>query len=468
MSCNICCNDFNQSRNCEVKCAHCQFSACRTCCQTYILDQTVAKCMNNNCEKEWTRKFLVENFTKKFVSQDWKKNREKVLFDREKALLPATQGVVEERKNKDRIKKEIEDVDDLIRDLRTRRANLETAYHRGGSVVVGQERRQFIRACPDEDCRGFLSSQWKCGTCSKWTCPDCHVVKGDRHDSEHTCNPADVETVKLLNQDTKPCPKCATGIYKIEGCDQMWCTQCHTAFSWRTGRIETRIHNPHFYEWQRRNNGEAPRNVGDFVCGRELNYRTTGVLTNNLRMKLNNRSESGRDPQNVRVIYRQLDRLVQSVLHLQQVQMPTYTVDQVENNLNLRVEYLMNELSEEDFKIRVQRANKQHEKKREIGEVIHLYVQTVTDIMYRLNEYAKNNEDIVNHESQTKANSDAEREVIINKTMSILNESLAIRDYANECLADIAITYGSKKKAIRIYSHEDIHYLGPRDVLYTC
>jgi hypothetical protein len=32
----------------------------------------------------------------------------------------------------------------------------------------------------------------------------------------------------------------------------MWCTQCHTAFSWRTGAEETRVHNPHFYEWMRR------------------------------------------------------------------------------------------------------------------------------------------------------------------------------------------------------------------------
>lgn len=470
MSCNICCDNFNQSRNCEVKCAHCQFSACRSCCQTYILDQTVAKCMNNNCEKEWTRKFLVDNFTKKFVSQDWKKNREKVLFDREKALLPATQGIVEERKNKALIKKEIEDVDDLIRDLRIRRADLETAYHRGGSVVVGQERRQFIRACPDEDCRGFLSSQWKCGTCSKWTCPDCHVVKGDRHDSEHTCNPADVETVKLLNQDTKPCPKCATGIYKIEGCDQMWCTQCHTAFSWRTGRIETRIHNPHFYEWQRRNNnGEAPRNVGDFVCGRELDYRSSAALCNNLRTKINFRLDgNGREPQSVRLLCRRIDRLVQSALHLQEVQLPVYNVDQVENNLNLRVEYLMKELSEEDFKVRVQRANKQHEKKREIGEVIHLYIQTVTDIVYRLNEYARNDEDLIIQGSLNRANSDEEREVISNKAIAMLDESLAIRDYANECLADIATTYGSKKKAIRIYCHEDIHYRGPREVLYSC
>ena len=70
--------------------------------------------MNNDCSKEWTRKFLVENFTKKFVTDDWKKNIEKVLFDREKALLPATQGVVEQRKDKVRIKKEIEEVERLI------------------------------------------------------------------------------------------------------------------------------------------------------------------------------------------------------------------------------------------------------------------------------------------------------------------------------------------------------------------
>ena len=27
------------------------------------------------------------------------------------------------------------------------------------------ERKAFIKRCPADDCRGFLSSQWKCGLC---------------------------------------------------------------------------------------------------------------------------------------------------------------------------------------------------------------------------------------------------------------------------------------------------------------
>jgi hypothetical protein len=155
---------------------------------------------------------------------------------------------------------------------------------------------------------------------------------------------------------------------------------------------------------------------------------------------------------------------VQSGLHLQRVQLPAYTVDHVENNLELRVSYLMKEIDEDTFKTRVQRANKQHEKKREIGDVIHLYLQTVTDIVHRLGDYAKTP---LVEGKKIKAINTEERTEIKNRSNAILNEAEAIRDYANECLRDIGNTYGSKAKAIRIYDAADHHYRGPRDVLYT-
>jgi len=43
----------------------------------------------------------------------------------------------------------------------------------------------------------------------------------------------------------------------------MWCTQCRTAFSWTTGEIEIKIHNPHYYEWLRSTRGTVPRDVND-------------------------------------------------------------------------------------------------------------------------------------------------------------------------------------------------------------
>jgi hypothetical protein len=57
----------------------------------------------------------------------------------------------------------------------------------------------------------------------------------------------------------------------------MFCTACNDcAFDWVTGRIETVIHNPHYYEFQRqRNGGQAPRVAGDILCGREVDHATT-------------------------------------------------------------------------------------------------------------------------------------------------------------------------------------------------
>ena len=427
--------------------------------------------MNNECDKAWTRKFLVKQFTKKFINTTWKNTLETIGLEKEKALLPATQGIVEQIIERERIRGEINEVDRLIRELYYRRSNLNTEYHRGGNVTVGNERRHFIRACPGENCRGFLSTQWKCGLCSQWTCPNCHVIKGPRQDSEHTCNPDDLKTAKLLDNDTKSCPKCATGIYKIEGCDQMWCTQCHTAFSWRTGRIETHIHNPHYYEWQRRNNnGVAPRNIGDFQCGREINHYTSRTITDKIRdVYLENGYDSTYRPNVTDRIDRpahlsrtpimdelciKIDNILRSTIHLQRVQLPTYQVNDVENNQELRIGFLRKQISEDEFKIKIQRANKLHQKKREIGEIIHLFIQTVTDIMYRINDSVSNKRGCTTKE---------ERDTVYQNIQNNLSEVNEIIKYTDECFEDIASTYNCKKRKIKIYTSRERY----REVLIT-
>ena len=79
-----------------------------------------------------------------------------------------------------------------------------------------------------------------------------------------------IESANLIKKETRPCPQCAVPIYKISGCDQMWCTQCQIAFSWNTGKVVVggTIHNPHYFQFMR-NGGVigAERNPDDVVCG---------------------------------------------------------------------------------------------------------------------------------------------------------------------------------------------------------
>ncbi len=55
----------------------------------------------------------------------------------------------------------------------------------------------------------------------------------------------------------------------LRNCSQMYCITCQTPWDWNTGKIVTSgvIHNPHYYEWMKRNGKDAPRNPADVPCG---------------------------------------------------------------------------------------------------------------------------------------------------------------------------------------------------------
>ena len=440
--------DFRASKNPCVKCPYCDIEACRSCCSRYIIDQRAGKCMNNGCDNEWTRQFLAKTFPKQWMSKEWKNMREGVLFDREKALLPATQPIAAELAEKDKIMDEIREVDKLMKELKNRRNNLEWKIQQMGQeglrVEIGtrkQKQSSFVRACPSGDCRGYVDISWKCGLCSKKVCKDCHLIVDDA--STHVCNEDDVATAKLLDKDTKPCPKCSTGIFKIAGCDQMWCTQCHTAFDWKTGRIETNVHNPHYFEYMRRTNGTGvPRNQGDhYVCGETVDHRVVRSLLSSLK--------------NIGRARELVSNTIETVLHLRDVQMGKYRTDQVEDNLGLRVDYLLGHTTEAVFKTKVQRANKAFDKKREIFQVADLLQRTITEILLRMNmdfrEYKVDANDTYVLDGVVVCDDDR-RILTADVVEPYLQELKGIREYANECLVDISKTYGSKLLTMAYYS----------------
>jgi len=412
-TCSICVENLNKTSRSLVKCEYCDHNACKSCYQRYILDLTQPKCMNNGCERPWTRKFLAQTFSHSFINITLRKHREQVLFEKERALLPSTQPIVENIIKSEKIRAEMLELQNRIMEMA-----IESNRLLNRRFVVG-ERAHFVRACPDAECRGFLSSQWKCGICEKWTCPTCHELKGMARDVEHTCHPDNVATAQLLANDTKPCPNCGTGIFKIDGCDQMWCTECRTAFSWRTGRIQAHVHNPHYYEWLRRSGAELAREPGDVPCAREITNMTARQIVTVMkvhdRYTLSQLREDG------------IFRLCRQIVHLRYATRERYDVatEHDIDNQDLRIEYLRNRISETAFKTLLQRNDKRIQKKREIHGIIQLVVQTLTDIVLRFQSEVTTN-------------------IAWNNDYSILDESLAIKEYANECLQEVAKTFGSK------------------------
>lgn len=224
------------------------------------------------------------------------------------------------------------------------------------------ETTRFIGHCPQDDCKGYLDSAYICGLCNEKTCRSCR-----KPEHKDDCDKDLVETIKLLAKDTKGCPNCGVPIFKISGCSQMWCSSCHTAFNWDTGKVETgRIHNPHFYEWQRKNGG-VTRELGDVRCGGIVDF-------NSLMYRLTNSHVEFKLVTYVTNAYRYS-------IHIRHVEMPI--IRHVENdiyNRNLRVRYLIGDFTEKKWLIALKKRDKLREKRQAELMILTMLVDTMDDL----------------------------------------------------------------------------------------
>jgi hypothetical protein len=338
-----------------------------------------------------------------------------ILFEREKCLMPGTLHAVERVKT-------IRNLDVLIQQaqeevFRAQRhvlqlMNQQPHLKNGGNMDVSFEKRKFIRKCPSENCKGFLTTQWNCTLCEKHICKDCNEPIENENLTVHECDNNNVQTVELLKKDTKPCPSCGTMIFKISGCNQMWCPECHTAFDWLTLKIETgRVHNPHYYEFQRTaHGGTIAREPGDIPCGGlptglEL-YRS---LSDNYRCK---RMFVG-DAQKITNIH----MLVTHVLAIE-------FDERVDDAESLRVRYMMNELSENDYKKILQRKEKFREKRRDVQQIFRMFCDVISDHMRQIVNGELSKEDCI-----------------------VMLERL--RDYTNKAFQKVQKRYGLKAPHIQ-------------------
>ena len=267
-------------------------------------------------------------------------------------------------------KKEIDELRRKLYDIeQLRNTNIRKIWRIKNGKDKGQSDQKFIMPCPQESCRGFLSTGYKCGICNLFTCPKCLEIVGDKRiNPDHVCDEDKVKSAELIKATTKPCPGCGERIQKIEGCDQMWCTGCHTAFSWRTGAIDNgTIHNPHFYQYQRNNQGAAPRNPRDLHCGGMPNWwnirrkilRYASTLSKEVRKRLDK----------VMDVCTTLHRTVNHITHVSLVE-TRQKIQQLSDFQELRVQYILQKISKEEMAKTIIRKDKL---RRKYTELVHIF-----------------------------------------------------------------------------------------------
>jgi len=438
MDCIVCCEKITK-RNVEVTCGFCDYSCCRSCVQGYILSKPVIPaCMN--CNHEWNNKFLMDVCTKTFINKEYRRHREQFLFELEQARFPETQQFIHNIKMCDLFEKEANASLQNFWEKKQILGKLNPIFECKIYAEVEKESNYFLkkyndaerehqrlkylinneilettetvdggykRRCPLDGCRGFLNKKWKCGICDKKICSKCNELKLP----EHTCNPDNVATAKLIKSDSRPCPRCGIYIQKLEGCDQMWCTDCHTAFNWRSGQVVTgRIHNPHFFE-VRRAAGIVTRNLNDIPCG--------GLPT---QEEFINAGFS--NPHSFPMV------LIHLVCYIDgKVKNMTEP-----NNLKMRIKYLQGDIDEIGFKRAICTADKKYHKSREIDDVYRMASTIISDILRQL---------VLKDVDMTVTT--AEQQIV-----DILN-------YSNNILSNISNKYGSKADS-KIYCNYNDHF----------
>jgi hypothetical protein len=150
----------------------------------------------------------------------------------------------------------------------------------------------------------------------------------------------------------------------------MWCVSCKVFFSWKTGNIILTgpLHNPEYYRWMRENNQFIPRNDNDNACELPAIRR---LILHADKLKL------PRDFNNF------LYDFHQRVNHTQNWTLPRLpNAADPDMNADLRLSYLLKNITANDLKVKIQQRDKKHLKNMAYRRIYEVFVAGSSDQFY--------------------------------------------------------------------------------------
>lgn len=416
--CPICTEKYS-IRHKRLACPYsCGGEACTACHTRYLQEATTDfHCMK--CRREWKLRFMRLHFSDKQL-QTLYKQYQKVLVARDEAKLPDAQRVLEINTKIRRLSDKIVLLEGRIEAYRKRQAQLRA--NRRAALARNKTDGPPIK-CITAECRGYLK-RGICGVCHKRYCLKCMqqvarpkrtkktvpmttTVVGDSSEDEpdsesgseinaeklpesegaaaaaapvpddpsglqtlhrHVCQPEHLANMEYLRSNSKTCPKCGVWTSRTEGCNQMWCINCHAAWDWSTGQLVTGvIHNPHYFEWQQRTKapGVENHNPHGVPCG-GLPFRFTGQYE---------------DHEFLNKVLRRVNEVNDTRVLRPPQEHPT---------LDMRLKYLRHKITREAWSTVIFRRYKLFKFKEQFFHIHQMFYLAATDILQRRHSQALN------------------------------------------------------------------------------
>ena len=375
MECSICVSPCGEKE--KFHCIGCKFDCCITCMKTYLLSQTNdPNCMK--CRNAIPYDQFISLFDMKWRLGLFKTHKEKVLWEKEQSLLPISVQKLAKKRVLTTLKSEYKVLAEKMRELDIEMYELKI-FIDGNNIKESKiQKFQYIHKCIDKNCNGYLNKDFNCDLCEKHVCNKCFIEKEEHHE----CDPGLVETCKLIKSEAKPCPNCTEYISKINGCDQMFCIKCGTAFSWNTGNIETGIiHNPHAHTFFQNNpdalNNYLAQNNQNNACRQPIpNYHEINRIRNKITFPATLKK------------YEDFYRYTAEFRHYSREKYIEYINNNNDENQDIRFKLLNKEIDEKKFKSTLHQRNKKRNFKKYVYEIIiptteifENYLWTVFDII---------------------------------------------------------------------------------------
>lgn len=160
-------------------------------------------------------------------------------------------------------------------------------------------------------------------------------------------------------------------------CSQMWCISCKTPWDWNTGKIEHggMIHNPHYYEWMRRNgNAEAIRNPADVPCGGYPNAWELRRIPRTVRSDLSNK-------------FYEFHRICQEIQDISQRTYRSHLDNTSTSNINIK--FLLNDYDEAHWGQLLAKNERKRKRDSEVQEIFAAFRMVAVELLNRIQNYVK-------------------------------------------------------------------------------